>query len=175
MKLLLKILSFLFVLSGCSTKNSCELNTVLMNIQRDLYYIPSDNWEIRQKVVFPDTSIFYNLYQDQGDTIYQLQLNIFCSEFYKNNEDKYQIATYLKRYFDSTNFFDIFFEQDTVIFYKALMEDRTKKEFYVGKYYYMFLHPKELFKLGYSEDDFLYIHDNLDSLKKIRGDSLVFP
>jgi hypothetical protein len=173
MRILFTILIYPFLLLGCGPNNTCELNEVLNYIRANLYYIPSNEWVITQEAIFPDSSKSYDLYQDQGDTIYYLTINLKCTETIDGDQNKYKIK-YIKRYFDSKYVYDIIFEQeDTVIFYKALLEDQSNKEFYLGKYYYMISHPDEFFKLGYSEDDYIYIHDNLDSLKNIRGDSIV--
>lgn len=167
------ILIYLFLLLGCSSNNTCELNDALNYIKENLYYIPLDEWVVTLEANFPDSTKCYDLYQEQGDTLYYLTINLNCSEIIDDDQNKYKIK-YIKRYFDSKYAYDIIFEQeDTVIFYKALLEDQSKKEFYFGKYYYMISHPDEFFKLGYSEDDYIYIHDNMDSLMRIRGDTIV--
>lgn len=173
MKILSTILIYLFLLLGCSPNNTCELNEVLNYIQENLYHIPLNEWVITQEAVFPDSSKSYDLYQDQGDTIHYLTISLNCTETIVGDQNNYKIK-YIKRYFDSLYAYNLIFEQeDTVVFYKALLENQSKKEFYLGKYYYMISHPDEFFKLGYSEDDYIYIHDKLDSLKRIRGDSIV--
>lgn len=171
MKTLIAILIYPLLLFGCVQNNNCDYNGALNYINENLYYVPSNEWKITMEANFPDSTKYYDLYQEQGDTIYYLTININCTE--RLDQDRYNIE-HIKRYFKGKYVYDLIFEQgDTVIFYKALFDDQSKKEFYLGKYYYMFLHPKELYNLGFSEDDFLFIRDNLDSLKKIRGDSLI--
>ncbi len=168
-------LASIFCLQNCTIDSRCDLHEVLQTVQRDLYYLPTSDWTVRQEIVFDDSAFKYDLTNFQGDTSYNLRIDLFCSEHNRPLEFDYKITWFEKIYFDDQNQYNLIMKSDTVMFYKTPLGLNSKKEFLIGKYYYMLTYPDEYVDMGYTEKHFIYIHNNFDSLKRIRGDSLVFP
>lgn len=175
MKITIVLLFSIFCLFNCNFESSCDLNHVLPSMRQELYDFPITGWTVRQENVFDDSTIYYDLVNSRGDTSFNLRFNLFCSEQNYSKGFDYKISWFEKIYSDSLYRHNLIMMYDTVIYYKTPVMLNSKKEFLVGKYYYMLTYPDEFEKMGFTDKHFIFIHDNFDSLRHIRGDSLVFP
>ncbi len=174
MKLFFAFIACILVIQECSVEQTPELDYALTSMQQESYYIPLSGWTVQQKIVFNDSLCHYDLIRKKYDTLYNIKFDVLCNKHMPSEAIEYKIAWFEKIYFDSSYSYNLIFQDDTAIFYKSSVVPNSPKEFILGKYYYMLIFSDEFLEMGYTGKHLNYIHNNLDSLKQIRGDSLVF-
>jgi len=161
------ILSFSFFW-GCSES---KLKKHLKEIQKQNNKVMLDGWEVVQQYSFTPSDENYVLKQMIGDT------TIYFSFSYLNEgEGKYTINNFEKSYYKNNYYYEIVLQNsDTIYFFKcdSLLKNKpgfyycdiTKLDFYIGKYYYLFMSNR----MKRSEQK--YFVKNSDSLIKIKGNN----
>lgn len=172
---LISILLLIIISHSCRSQEFESYANALIQIKKDFRYIPLDNWLVEQKIEYIDSLVFYKLY-NENDTSYSLEFEIDNHIFSDSNDLKISISWFQKTFTDSLYKHTLILNKnDTLVHYKSKKKSEKEKNFVVGKYYYMYLFPKEFIQIGFTGEHMKYIHDHLDSLKLIRGDSIKLP
>ena len=134
--------------------------------------VKKGQWILEQYIDMDDFESFQYFMVDDNDTIYNILYYVKKKEIRLCQSD-FAIVEFMKRYKDQEFNYTLQMDTDTLFFYKSPINQPEKKIFEVGKYYYIFSTFNEDKYIREIKDCQLeYFFENMDSLKRIRGDSL---